>query len=348
MIKQAIKKTRIGQALAAFKRVYCSDEYRQWFKDYSECHTIFKFQEYGKLNDKKSLYVINNLDPCSGFFYSWYETCRGLMLAERFGFIPVVDWSKGAYYDKTGLNGCMNPFEYFFEPVSTVSFDEALKSRNVAYHDYHTREKPIALYNYRNDDELERYTSVNRKYIKLKSDLQVKMEKEIDELLGKKKTLAVHVRGVEWGNVKGHPIPVSLDLYTEMIDEALYTNGFEQIFLATDSDDTVTFFKKKYGDMVVCYKDVTRAQSGSKVLAIFDENFSDEHKGFRLGCEVLKDMLTISKCDGIIAGLSYVSFAAEVFKKSRDEVYEYKKYMEMKVSKKGIAPMDVVKKAKGK
>ncbi len=59
-------------------------------------------------------------------------------------------------------------------------------------------------------------------------------------------------------------------------------------------------------------------------------------------------MADISKCDGIIAGLSYVSFAAEVFKKSRDEVYEYKKYIEMKVSKKGISPMSLVKNKKGK
>lgn len=50
----------------------------------------------------------------------------------------------------------------------------------------------------------------------------------------------------------------------------------------------------------------------------------------------------------LLPGLSYVSFAAKVFKKSRDEVYEYKKYIEMKVSKKGISPMVFVKKEKGK
>ena len=325
-----------------------SENFRKWQTDYFESHSVFKFQEYGALNDGKVLYVINNFNPSSGFFYSWCETCRGLMVAERFGFTPVVDWSKGAYYDKNGLNGCMNPFEYFFEPVSAVSSDEVLKSMNVAYYNHHTFVKPFALYDYRSDEELELFAKINRKYIKLKSNLQAKIEKDIDELLCEKKTLAVHVRGVEWGNVKGHPIPASLDLYTEMIDEALYKNGFQLIFLATDSDDTVAFFKKKYGEMIVCYNDVTRAQSGSKVLAIYDDSIAGEHRGFKLGSEVLKDMFTISKCDGIIAGLSYVSFAAEVFKKSRDEVYEYKRYIEMRVSKKGISPIEFVKKEKGK
>lgn len=347
MIKQAIKKTRIGQALVVFKRVYHSDEYRQWCKDYSDCHTIFKFHECGTLNDGKVLYVINNFNPSSGFFYSWCETCRGLMVAERFGFTPVVDWSKGAYYDKNGLNGCMNPFEYFFEPVSDVSLDEALKSRNVAYYNRHTFEKPFALYDYRSDDELELFARISRKYIRLRQDLRVKLESETDALLCTKKTLAVHVRGVEWGNIKYHPIPASLEEYTVRIDKAISEYGYEQIFLATDSDDTVAFFKKKYGEMIVCYNDVTRAQSGSKVLAIFDDSIADEHKGYRLGYEVLKDMLTISKCDGIIAGLSYVSFAAEVFKRERGEAYLYKNYVEMKLNHKGISPECVPNLVKG-
>lgn len=347
MVKESIKKTRIGQALLALKRVYCSDEYRHWFHDFADCHTIFKFHEYGTLNDGNVLYVINHFQPSSGFFYSWCETCRGLMVAERFGFTPVVDWSKGPYYDKTGLNGCMNPFEYFFEPISAVSPDEVLKSKNVAYFDQHTFGKPFALYDYRSDDELDRFARINRKYISLKHDLRVQLENETDALLGTKKTLAVHVRGVEWGNVKYHPIPASLDEYTARIDKAISEYGYEQIFLATDSDDTVAFFKKKYGGMVVCYGDVIRAQSGSKVLAIFDDCITDEHKGFRLGYEVLKDMLTISKCDGIIAGLSYVSFAAEVFKRERGEKYQHKDYVKMKLNSNGISPNDVPKLSKG-
>lgn len=52
--------------------------------------------------------------------------------------------------------------------------------------------------------------------------------------------------------------------------------------------------------------------------------------------EVLRNMLSLSSYKEIIAILSYVSFAAEAFKKSHDEVYEYKKYIEMKVSKKAF------------
>lgn len=351
MIKQAIKgskfgkallSTRVGQALLAFKNVYRHDSYRQLIHDYADFHTLIKINECGALNDGKVLYVFNRLYPDSGFFWSWFETCRSLMVAERFGFTPVVDWSKGPFFDQNGLNGCMDPFEYFFEPVSGVSIGEALQSRNVVFYDGVTFVKPIALYGYRSDEELESFADINRRYIKLKRGIRERMEKDISELLGGRKTISVHVRGVEWGNIKEHPIPASLDLYTEKIDEAFHENGFEQVFLATDSDDTTAYFKDRYGDKVVFYNDVIRAKSGSKVLPILDKSIEAEGKGFRMGYEVLRDMMTLSACDGMIAGLSYVSFAAEVFKKSRGGAYAYKKYIEMKISKRGISPHDLV------
>lgn len=348
MIKHKIKKTRFGEALTAFKRVYHSEKYRQWFRDYLDCHNIFKIYDNGAMNDGKVLFVINDFNMSSGFFFTWCETCRGLMVAERLGFTPVVDWSKGAYFVPNGVNGCMNPFEYFFEPISSITLDEIANSRNVAYYNYHTFLEPFELYSYRSEEELTLFAETSRKYFKIKNKLFSQLEQEIHQLLTDKKTLAVHVRGVEWGNIKDHPIPVSLNLYTNFVDIAIKENGFEQIFLATDSDDTVSFFKERYNNLVVCYDDVIRAKSGSKVLAILDESIDAENKGFRMGCEVLRDMLTISSCEGIIAGLSYVSFAAEVFKKSRDEVYEYKKYIDMKISKKGMAPIDFAKKIKGK
>ena len=96
------------------------------------------------------------------------------------------------------------------------------------------------------------------------------MDLEISQLLKEKKTLAVQVRGVEWGDVKGHPIPPSLEVYVEEIDKAINQCDFEQIFLATDSDETVEFISNKYPGKVVVYSDVARAPKGSKTLAIFD------------------------------------------------------------------------------
>ena len=211
----------------------------------------------------------------------------------------------------------------------------------------HTDGEPFALYGFRTDQELMRFAAVNEKYIHIRKDLYCQILEEIHLLVGEKKTIAVHVRGVEWGNVHGHPIPVSLEIYTKIIDEALKEHSFEQIFLATDSEDTVDFLKKRYGNKIVLYNDMMRAKKGSRILTIYDESISKENRGYLRGYEVLKDMLTISFCDGIIAGLSYVSFAAEVFKCERGERYEYKDYVQMQLNNNGISPEKLQMLSKG-
>lgn len=336
IVKKSLERTRFGQGLLALKRVYQYPEYRQWFMDYDE-RNIFKFQEFGPLNDDKELYIINQIEGCSGFFFSWCQTCRGLMVAERFGFTPVVDWSKGAYFDEKGVNGCMNPFELFFEPVSSIPLGDVMQSKNVTFYNRHTNGKKFDLYvDCSKEDQVDYFAQINTKYLHIRSELYTQICKEIRELLGEKRTLAVHVRGVEWGNVKGHPVPASLEAYVEKIAVAMQNYEFEQIFLATDSEDTVEYFKRQYQDTVICYNDVIRAKKGSHVLAILDENIKRENNGFLLGREVLKDMLTLSFCNGIVAGLSYVSFAAEVFKRGRGEAYLYKDFVKQQVCKKGI------------
>ena len=173
-------------------------------------------------------------------------------------------------------------------------------------------------------------------YIHIKESLYDDLYNQIKSLLKEKKTVAVHVRGIEWGEIKGHPIPVALEEYCRRIDIAIEKYEFEQIFLATDSEDTVRYFSKRYGNTVVCYNDVLRSESGSKTLVIFDSNVKRKNNYYWLGYEVLKDMLTLSFCGGLVAGLSHVSLAAEVFKKSRGEEYEYKNMVDQKVQKSGM------------
>ena len=332
-IKKLLEKSNFGRSMLIFHRAYNDPQYQKWLED---PHNIFKIKEFGSLNSGKVLFVINELKKGSGFFFSWCQTCRGLMVAERLGFIPVVDWSNGAYFDESGMNGCMNPFEYFFEPVSSISLNEAMQSRSVTFFNQYTDGEPFSLYEYHDEALVERFVNINNKYLHIKSELYSQIHAQIGSLLGSKKTLAVHVRGVEWGNVHGHPIPASLDMYVKKINAALQRYGYEQIFLASDSEDTIDYFKHEYGDLVVCYNDVIRSQKGSKVLVIMDGSIKRENNGFLLGYEVLKDMLTLSFCDGIVAGLSCVSFAADVFKRGRGENYLSKDFVEQQVCKKGI------------
>lgn len=343
-LKKKMEKNNLGRSLLAAWRIWRNPEYWQWLKDY-ELHTVFKFQELGPYNSDKALYFIgDNLYGTTGFFCLWAWVCRGLIVAERYGFTPVADWTKTAYYDEEGWNGIKNPFEYYFEPLSPVTAEEARESKNVTFCNEHTYGEPFQIYGHRDDEEIERFARINSKYIHIKDELYEGIKEEICDLLGNKSTLAVHIRGVEWGNMNGHPVPASYDDYARKIENALKKYNYKQIFLATDSEDTVTFFREKYGDAIVCYSNAVRASSGSRVLPIFKNDSERRNNGFWLGYEVLRDMLTLSFCDGLVAGYSYVSFAAQVFKRSRGEDYLSRDFVDQQVCSEKNAPSKEIKK----
>lgn len=332
--KRKLLQSKPGLAALTVWRIFRHPVYLQWLEDW-DLHTVFKVRELGGGNPDRLLYVVDNINYTSGFFYCWAGTCRGLMVCERFGFTPVPDWTRSPYAVPGGVDGRTNPFEYFFEPVSDVSPEEARRGRNVIIYDQHCDGEDFDLYGGRSEETVEKFAGVNARYIRVRPELLAAIKSEAERLGVDDKTLAAHVRGVEWGNIKGHPIPAAFGAYEEKIDEAL-GRGFKRVFLATDSEDTLAHFKKKYGDIILCYSDVNKAVSGSRLLPILEDADTRGADGFRLGYEVLRDMLTMTYCGGLVAGMSFVSFAAAVFKRSRGERFGYESYVKQKISKKGL------------
>ena len=67
-----------------------------------------------------------------------------------------------------------------------------------------------------------------------------------------------------------------------------------------------------------------------------------------MGREVLRDMLALSKCQGLIAGYSNISLAAIVWKNADEErKYEYCQIMQNKINRTGVSVEEAVKKMKG-
>lgn len=342
MLKEKIKSLECMQGFIAHYMLKKRPLFREWYNDYYECHTMFKFQELGDLNQDKLIFIIRITDPTWGFFAAWKRVCMGLLVAERYKFIPVVDWTDSLYYEPNGVNGIFNPFEYYFEPVSDVSLDEANNSYNVTFYGKNSNGMLDTTYGV-DKKTIDDFVRVSKKYIHFRDDIYNALAKQIESLFGSRKILGIHVRGVEWGNLNGHPIPVGLDDYVDEADKAIEKYGFEKIFLATDSEDTISFFKKKYGDNLIFYKDSLRSSSGKKVLAIYDDTIRRDENRYWLGYEVLRDMLTLSFCDGIIAGISNVSLAADVFKQAREEAWDYKYILKQELCKNGISLRKAIK-----
>ena len=97
----------------------------------------------------------------------------------------------------------------------------------------------------------------------------------------------------------------------------------DNIFLATDEESALKRMSDKYGDRLCYYKDTYRSDNGLPVH--YGSNvegrsyYKERYPRYRMGYEVLRDAVTLSKCDTLVCGLSQVSFAAWYFKMSRGE-----------------------------
>lgn len=349
MAKDTLKKNDLLLLLGRYAKY---KEFREWVKLY-ENPAVLQYQRFGNKNPGRPIYFISDFRETLGFFVGWRCTLESIAYAEQYHLTPVVCWPKNVAYYQEGYGVNENPWEYYFEPLSDISVEDAKESEQVVlsrrgwmkadeFKDIEDGKNTDFYSNLTNFvDTLAKY---NKKYIHIKEDIKIKADNEIEELLQNKKTVAVHVRGVEWGNIKGHPKPLQLSEYYQSIDKAVSECGFEQIFLATDSEDTVSVFQEKYGEKVVAYKDVLRTAKGSKTLMLFDPNVTRENNHFLMGYEVLRDVLTMSACDGLIAGYSNVSLAAQVFKLSENAKYDYLDIMQTQgIVKKGISCTKAVK-----
>lgn len=148
------------------------------------------------------------------------------------------------------------------------------------------------------------------------------------ELKGKK-ILGVHARGTDFKrNYNGHPIAVTAQEYLAEAKNLVETGEYDRIFLATDDTNAVRLFRNEFGSKILYYDDVTRGE-GNETVMKSDSTRDDHH--YKLGLEVLRDMYTLASCDGLVAGLSQVSFAARIQKFSWNQ-----QYVDLKILDKGI------------
>lgn len=249
---------------------------------------------------------------------------------------PVVYWGHPfAYYDPNGYNGSSNCWEYYFEPVSSLSYQEGDGLAK-----QHWYENFSVIWNYDQYIEHlglieadvenkflkvapgyfprgERYPVINhlynesfRKYIKERIiDKYIHPKKNIvaiiDDFYKKnmagKKTVGIHLRGhFVWNEVPDVPIA------TMLAEANKHADGNTQFFIATDQLPLLEEAKKVLKGKVIYYESqrfhhTTSPIAGqAKLHPILGEN-------------VVIEMLLLSMCDHFIHTISNVSTTALYF-----------------------------------
>ena len=290
---------------------------------------VLKCNFYGNSNKDKCIYYIRFGGAEHGFFGQFRILLKYLAYADRIGFYRVVEWPNNfPYAEKEGVRGIQNPFEYYFDQPMGISLEDMRKSYNVFCGEeihitdfYLDKEIPGGEEGYMISEAfIERLAEIMRKYIRLNSWTENYMQQEIGGLLQNKKTVGVHVRGSDYKkNYNNHPAIVPVKEYIRAAERLMRSGKYEQVFLATDDMEALELFSSVFADKLVYYKDVIRTKGNVSVA--FSKKRRNNHR-YRLGLEVLRDMMSLAACDGLVAGISQVSNCARITRRSDEKNYE--------------------------
>ncbi len=285
-------------------------------------------EQYGNSGKTGILYRIRIGSKGDGFFAEHRRLLNYLYYADQLQLVPYIEFTGDyTYAEEHPVNGMSNPFEYYFcqpcvEETELNSYRYSVANRDCDQ-DFSRALKPENGYDL-SEEYVAAMAEISRKYIRPNA-ATAELLQQARELLGNAKTLGVHVRLTDFRkNYYGHPTCVTADHHLELAKKAMEQYGFRQIFLATDDVETVELFRREFGNALLSYQDVVRSEG--EVSVAFSSDQRDNHH-YRLGQEVLRDMYTLSMCEGLIAGKSQVSICAYIQKRTTGD-YEYREIID--------------------
>ncbi len=275
-------------------------------------------QHRGDEYRERVVYEINAYGYSVGFFAEFLYMLIRLYFASDRGFTPYICWGKEfLYYEKDGVNEEYNAFLYYFKPVSDVlSTESASHVIESKYEHIHSVQDELDTHGYSVSDEyMICLSSMVKKYIRYNDKTKDYLEEGYDSIIGDKKALAVHFRGTDYRrHYNNHPVFVTIEQEVEKVRELLATDKYDVIFLATDEQEAVGIFRGEFGDKVKYFEDTWRADGGDESVAY--SHADRPHHNYLLGLEVLRDQYMLTRCDGLVCGVSNLTLSARMMRKA--------------------------------
>lgn len=274
-------------------------------------------KHFGDRNPDKTFYILSRFTRYrDGLFSHIFLYLEQLAWVDKHDVVPVVDMMnyRNQYLeeDKIGLE---NAWEYYFEPLSDCCLKDVYESRNV----FLGYDKELWLDDYQQYD-LEEYSRLWKKYIRLKPDIEKKINDTKCALFqGKKRILGVLFRGTDYNALKlnKHAIQPDIQEMFEKIDAELLMNDYEGIFVSTESQIALDQFREKYGCMVIYTNQQRFSDTGTKWLS--DISFERENDKYLRGYEYLETIMILSQCTSLIAGICYGSVCVKIINDGKYE-----------------------------
>ena len=266
---------------------------------------------FGIKNMDKAILIIRRRPPGGGLFSNINHVLQGIIYASENNMVPVVDMKNYSteYSIFRKFLGTNNAWEYFFEPVSEITLEDAYNSYNVTLSkgDRLIREGDMAGRNLNFVFDLKSIKTLNNIYdehIKLNSftlsyiNYLIKSF-EIDNI----HTLGVFLRGKDYisSPTSGHPKQPRTEEVIRDVEKYVEEKEISKIFLSTDDVIIRNLFENRFTNLV-CPS--TRIDSESNFSISTRKAFKIPKGPLAKNFSYLSEIYILSKLDFNIASLS--------------------------------------------
>jgi len=289
-------------------------------------------KRFGNANPDKKFFIIRKNNEAMGLLSCYLTFLGKLQFAEENNFIPIIDM-KSVYYPllhnspKDVLK--VNAWELFFEPVSSFALEDAYQSRNVLISSGFTSDNAMELFNETpiTSKVIAEWIKIDKKYMRLRSDLMEQFENEYINIIGNRRTIGVMIREgyskfdeLKMKSIKGHPRQPSIEKTIQDLDIFMRNWNCDYIFLSTESLQTLDAFIRAFNGTLLYTKRKRRDISGDYSLFLKNSNeYANSQTAFHRNIEYLKEIYFLSKCTCLCCGKASGTVVAAIWNANRYE-----------------------------
>ncbi|MBO6304213.1 MAG: hypothetical protein J6M62_03910 [Selenomonadaceae bacterium] len=259
---------------------------------------------FGDENQNKTIYIVTINAHYAGWGILLWNVLASIKYAEKQNMIPVVDmkYVPNLYIDDEDL-GKFNAWDRYFCPISSIDIETAYKSKNVIIS---SGSPPFEA------------EECDGSQIILRNEIQEEIESFVRSKFPKEKVLGVIYRGTDYNNnVVGHPLPIKIDDFIQIVKDKLQEIGYRYVFLATEVFEAVEAFQSAFGDYLIYMEQLRFHANETRWLA--DIHSARENDTYLRGKEYLKVLYLLAQCDSLLGQHNAAFIIAPVLKNGKYE-----------------------------
>lgn len=294
-----------------------------------------KIRHFGGLNSDKKIYVIRIRRKTLGLMGYYMAVLGHIRIACERGMFPVVDMMnyKNPYITEDEC-GRKNSWEFYFkQPIPEINLKDVYKSNHVVLSNLETpfEANPRKFYErvYKKNMLQEYFRMVNT-YINFNSECLKILDRNFSKIFApvfaeEGRILGVVSRGTDILGFPGHSIQPTQEELLELSKKYMEKYSCNYIFLASDSEAAISFFKSQLGEKIILTNSCKRYDSffESKIHVLSDINFNRENDAYLKGLEYLTTVYLLSKCNVLFGSIIGSTIGAVCMNGGRYEHIEF-------------------------